>query len=694
MLRLLLSTLLLAASLRADELMMRPPSIPLITKEPFVQTWMPGNNATATDVTYWTGATQQIVAYVRVDNITTRVLGGCQGDYGFACPAEATPVSVNTNATKTVFVSMAGPVQVTLGFISSGFADDYLFLSRPVDFVSIAVRSTDGNDHNVQVYFDWSAEHVVNHNKQSVGWSSFDEQGLTGLKMGVADQRTLDLSGDNVNRDWGYQYITSIPAPAIKASMRAGSLRDQRRSFVSTGQLPSDADTNQPRAVEDDMPSMAVVASYGLTGDQEQELVVMVAYDDIESVSYYGDAFKAYWTQTYSDIFSALSAAAADYHTVVTTGQQVEDALWQAASAKAGPKYAFLTSLAYRQTLAAVKLVWNHNINDTWVMLKEISTNGDMQTMDVIYPASPMFLYTNASLLKRMLVPVLSYANNETKTPFTNPFSPHQIGKYPIADATTASQEPMPMENTGNMFLMLAAITKQSSDTSFFYPRYWPLLRSWANYLNQSLPFPANQLCTDDFTGHLANNTNLAAKAIVALEAFVSMCDLVGEDCSDLKAYPKYFANIWETVGYEAEPIPHYKIAFNISNSYSIKYNLVWQKLLGMDGPFNWDKVAAQETAYYLKVANKYGTPLDYRHSYVKLDWLSWAATMAPDHNDSLTILDAIYELTVNTPTRVPLTDLYDTITGEASKATGSSYPHFVARPVVGGVFAQMLTRS
>ena len=156
-----------------------------------------------------------------------------------------------------------------------------------------------------------------------------------------------------------------------------------------------------------------------------------------------------------------------------------------------------------------------------WNFLKEISTNGDMQTMDVVYPASPMMLYTNPELLRLLLIPVLNFANNGTSTPFTNPFSPHQIGTYPIADATTESQEPMPMENTGNMFLMLAGIVQRTpSESHGWLKPYMRMLTTWADYLIESLPFPANQLCTDDFTGRLANNTNLAAKGIVALEAF------------------------------------------------------------------------------------------------------------------------------------------------------------------------------
>ena len=157
------------------------------------------------------------------------------------------------------------------------------------------------------------------------------------------------------------------------------------------------------------------------------------------------------------------------------------------------------------------------------------------------------------------------------------------------------------------------------------------LLRSWADYLQQSLPVPANQLCTDDFTGTLANNTNLAAKGIVALEAFAELCEKVGPAAGDCQGYcsaARGFAATWQSQAWDGD---HYAIAFGMKDTYSIKYNLVWQKLLRMNGPFDWQKVGPPEVKYYLSKANAHGTPMDHRHSYVKLDWLSWAAAVADD---------------------------------------------------------------
>lgn len=242
------------------------------------------------------------------------------------------------------------------------------------------------------------------------------------------------------------------------------------------------------------------------------------------------------------------------------------------------------------------------------------------------------------------------------------------------------------MENTGNMFLMLAGVVKANPDhdTSFFYPKYWPLLSSWADYLNASLPFPANQLCTDDFTGRLANNTNLAAKGIVALEAFANLCEAAGrQDCQKYRDSARAFAVTWRREAWEED---HFKIAYDFPNSYSIKYNMVWQKLLDMDGPFEWDEIVPTEIEYYLSKANAYGTPMDSRHTYVKLDWLSWAAAMADDDESFHALQDPIYRMANASPDRVPLNDLYDTIT-----AAAHSHKSFVDRPVVGGVFAKML---
>jgi hypothetical protein len=52
-----------------------------------------------------------------------------------------------------------------------------------------------------------------------------------------------------------------------------------------------------------------------------------------------------------------------------------------------GPEYATMGALAYRQALGGMKLVWNDKTNSPWYFLKEISSDGDLSTVDVIFPA-------------------------------------------------------------------------------------------------------------------------------------------------------------------------------------------------------------------------------------------------------------------------------------------------------------------
>jgi len=356
---------------------------------------------------------------------------------------------------------------------------------------------------------------------------------------------------------------------------------------------------------------------------------------------------------------------------------------------KGGPEYATLSALAYRQAYAATKLVWVPSRNITLNMFKEISTNGDFQTMDVIFPSSPVYLYTNPDLLKLLLLPVLIFANSETHTPFGNPYSPHQIGTYPIADADTAAQEPMPMENTGNMFLMLAGIVKfdANHDYGFFYPRFWPLLKSWADYLVATLPFPAEQICTDDFTGPLKNNSNLAVKGIVALEAFAWLCTQVKESgCDYYSRVAANFAVTWIEYSFEESPAPHFKLAYDYPNSWSLKYNLLWQKLLNLSGPFPYDSVVSVEIPYYLQQKNLYGTPMDVRHTYVLMDWLTWASVMTSNESDFHALFDPMFLMINTTISRAPFPDLYDTTT-----AVITYHGAFIYSAVIGSFYAKML---
>ena len=313
---------------------------------------------------------------------------------------------------------------------------------------------------------------------------------------------------------------------------------------------------------------------------------------------------------------------------------------------------------------------------------KENFSNGCISTVDVLYPSAPFFLFFNPALLEAQLKPVLEYA---ALPRWKWPFAPHDLGTYPLANGQVygggerTEEDQMPVEESGNLLILVAAMEKELGNWDFAR-QYWPQFSKWADYLRDKGLDPANQLSTDDFAGHLAHNANLSIKAIEGLAAYAEMARGLGKTdaAAEYASLAKDMAAKWQQMAIDGD---HYKLAFNNPGTWSQKYNLVWDQILG----FNLFSAAVRQTeiAFYLKHLNRFGLPLDNRKDYTKLDWEIWTATLADRQEDWNALLEPIGRWVNEGPSRVPLTDWYDTKTG---KQEG-----FQARSVVGGVYIKAL---
>lgn len=164
----------------------------------------------------------------------------------------------------------------------------------------------------------------------------------------------------------------------------------------------------------------------------------------------------------------------------------------------AGQDYATMTTLVLRQIFGA--LAYTGTPNNPYIFLKEISSNSDIQTVDVIFPAFPVLIYLNPNLLRYLLEPLL--INDRYHYP--NNWAQHDLGRFPRANGyPKGDDEPMPLEECGNMIMMMLAYSQRKQDNKYLSDN-WDLLVKWAQYLIDDAKIPAQQLSTDDFAGHLA----------------------------------------------------------------------------------------------------------------------------------------------------------------------------------------------
>ncbi len=461
--------------------------------------------------------------------------------------------------------------------------------------------------------------------------------------------------------------------------MNAGRARE---AFSSAGRLPESddiADPTDPRRGAGS--ALAFAIDLGRVSAQPATRYLMLAYDDLFSIEYFQRRERAWWRRNGAGPADLLRAARRDHDALAARARRFDDELMADLRQAGGEEYARLAALAYRQTLAAHKLVADADGTPMYFPKENFST-GCIATVDVIYPSAPFTLLFNPQLLKAQIQPVFDYARMP-RWPW--PFAPHDLGTYPQANGQVygggerTEDNQMPVEESGNMLILTAALAR-AEGSSDFARKYWPQLTKWAEYLRDKGLDPENQLSTDDFAGHLAHNANLSIKAILALGAYAQLCELTGRkpEAALYRKTAQDFAAKWQQLAADGD---HYKLAFDKPGTWSQKYNLVWDRILGLD-LFPAD-VTRREVAFYLGKQNAYGLPLDNRRDYTKLDWILWTATLAGNGADFQKFVAPVYRFANESPSRVPLTDWFDTVT---AKQQG-----FQARSVVGGVFIKML---
>ena len=614
---------------------------------------------------------QNVIAY-HVHNTS----GGALADIGLYAKTVnevlATQTACDVLPTSTYYTFKCGGVYLDLVFTAPFLMDDVELMSTPINYISYQVRSNDGQEHDVQFYFGTTPELTVNNNSQPTTTTIVNQGGRRYIKSGSVDQKVLGKAGDMITIDWGYLYL-----PNVNGTLSVADQELTSSTFASTGTLP--VSTSPYRSTEEgDMPQLSYVHDFGTVSQASSYM--MFGYDEVYDIRYMGTDYKGYWARNGKTIQQAFNAFQQNYDDIMTRCKAQDQIIYDDGLAAGNAKYAELLCASYRHCIAAHK-IFQDNKGNLLFFSKENNSNGCVNTVDLTYPSAPLFLLYNTDLMKGMCTSILDYCESSR---WGFDFAAHDLGTYPHAngqvysitrpDSNGGFAGNMPIEESANIVILAAAISNIDGNTDWA-DRYWTTLTKWTNYLVENGQDPENQLCTDDFAGHLAHNANLAVKAIMGVAGYAMLCAQRGETDNFVYYMEKAreMATEWVRLAKEGT---HFKLAYDRTGTWSQKYNMVWDKAWRTS--LFTDAVKNQEYTFYMNNLKTYGLPLDSRSSWTKSDWEMWTAALARSKNNFIKISNLVWKYVNETPSRVPLSDWY--FSDGQGAMTG-----FRARSVVGG---------
>lgn len=635
-----------------------------------------------------------------------------------------------------------GGVDVKLTFTSPVTVNDTMRQSIPAGYLEVEV---DG-DVDCEVYVDVNGLWVTGDRGSRIRWEMLEHGGLRSWKVTRSREEHFSEKWDRA--EWGSLYFTA-PKNTHFESNDSGPLR---RRFAKGSSLRNATDTRF-REVMDAEPVFAFSKPFHLSGDssdspRRDSAIFTIAHIQDEVAQFSSarglTSMRPLWKGYFEDHFDLIHFHYHDYPSAAAEAdkfnKQLVEHASRAMSGVAAETYTDILLLSTRQVLGGTS--FSGTPSRPLLFLKEISSDGNFQTIDVIFPAFPFFLYVNPSWLRYLLEPLLEH---QSAGLYPNDYSMHDLGSsFPNATGhPDGRDEYMPVEECGNMLIMGAAVVGNLieengggekgrkvakewlegawGDGGRFRGRY-ELWRKWTGYLVEFGLLPATQLSTDDFAGRLANQTNLALKGILGIKAMAELAGVVGNSKDE-----KYFSDIadsyiktWHSLAISRDGT-HTKLAYHWQGSWGTLYNLYADSLLcyrkGLQSPlaefstlrkqstvpsrkgrfqspldgndddkptsgFVPEDIYTKQSNWYNLVEQKYGLPLDSRHLYTKSDWEFFAAAISARKTRERIILD-VGRWVNETSTDRPFTDLYDT---EGSGGFPGIW--FMARPVVGGHFA------
>ncbi|KAL8709157.1 MAG: hypothetical protein Q9220_006037 [cf. Caloplaca sp. 1 TL-2023] len=632
-----------------------PPVLPLIVRNPYLSTWLGDARQPPWHEwpMFWTGERLgfSIMAAVPGSDKVYPLLGrahdslshGPNSAYNVSFP---TYLGASFDASTTNFTYLipapvslaksAEPVELILSFLSPITPTSTLRQSIPASYLTVHVKGS----FNVNLYVDLNGQWVSGNRGSRIVWElAQQELGSSdkGLKIWKIRRETeLLLSEERDQAEWGTLYFTA-PSDVRHEAGTSGLIRPR---FARTATLQNEIDDDF-RGIMDEEPVFAFAKSFHLNSSTSSTLAtdeVMFSFALIQNpVTQFASArgltfMRPLWASWFHSVEALLDFHYLDYNTAAKLASNYSAQLAIDAHKSGSDEYVDIVALTARQVMGAT--VFSGTPDDPILFMKEISSNGNFQTIDVIFPSFPFFLYTNPRWLAYLLEPLIEHMLSGQ---YPNKYAMHDLG-YHFPNATghaDGRDEYMPVEECGNILIMGLALVNSliydtgaaagsvwaSQGSSSFDPnpatsafslgkletrdevfglddswggstkglkqaqkwvtKSYRLWKQWTSYLIEFSLRPHFQLSTDDFAGPLQLQTNLALKGILGIKAMSQISETIDnkEDAKFYKNISDTYISKWEEYGISRDGT-HAKLAYDWYGSWTTLYNLYADTLL------------------------------------------------------------------------------------------------------------------
>ncbi|KLO07475.1 hypothetical protein SCHPADRAFT_881683 [Schizopora paradoxa] len=620
-----------------------PTSWPLAVKGPYLNSWLSGGAKELplswSSPAFWPAWDDQTTwsCIVTVDSAPYMIMGS----FNLTNTTHANQTAISFTATRTSATFAAGPVIVNATFLSPVTPNDLVRQSMPFVYFYLDISSTDGASHNIRIYSDINPQWLHGNEvklpdpspKVNASASLINSSDFVGLQILLVDPQPFSEVANHA------QDVTGVFAMKSSSNVtyQVGEESSVRALGTNGTELENTIDASySDHALDNPFDAFAFAVDLGAIQNTSEPIVWTIGMlrdpsINLTTASGTTQLRSSYYWSNFSTIPDIISFVLDDFDTARSTADAF-DQMINDISLSNVTGYTDLLSLATRQIFGALEITIPKASNGTWnrsdIMifskdLGDVSSAGITNVVDVMYAGFPAILYLNPGLGKHLLYPILASQVDNGKL-IGQAYAPMNLGsEFPNASSSTSPHN-MGIEESGNMLIMVLAHFQKTGDLSMIQD-YYPLLKSWANYLVTQTLFAGYQTTSlsDGITSF--NQTNVVLKGIIGISAMslISSAMDQGDDQTEYQMTAQRYMQVWLD-GALSQDHSHLLSSFGDQDSNGLVYNVYADKLLGLGLiPSTVKTRTCFKTEHCIyEVKTPFGVPLNGEDSSLsRLDW-------------------------------------------------------------------------